>query len=147
MSKGRFAVLLVLSAFASPIATAQAAAPSRENQAQCALNQYTIGAVVPYEVEVRAGQGTVSELRGAQLYVPAQPGLTAEWLQLTLQREFARSSNAGGVNACSFNSNVRIEVVSGGTGFWVRLIAPDAKEGARVLERAKELAAAQAAAK
>jgi hypothetical protein len=142
MLRGKFVMLMACAALAMGTATALADTPSQAMPARCALSQYTIVAVEPYEIDVRPGRGTVTELRGAQLYVPAQPGLTAEWLQLTLQREFAKG-NGNGANACSFNNNLRIEVISGGSGFWVRLIAPDAKEGAKVLERARELLAAQ----
>jgi hypothetical protein len=145
MWKRNVAMGLAVSALALLPAISNADTPSQSSGAQCTLTQYTIAAVQPYRVDLRISQTPITEVRGAELYIPAQPGLTAEWLQLSLQRDLAKVSNGSGENACSFSSKVRVEAISGGAGFWVRLIAADSKEGAKVLERTRQLFASQAA--
>jgi hypothetical protein len=145
MWKRNVAMGLVIGAGAIPAAPSNADTPSQPNGTQCTLAQYTITAVEPYRVDLRIARNPVIEVRGAELYIPAQPGLTAEWLQFTLQRDFAKASNGSGENACSFSSKLRVEAVSGGAGFWVRLIAADSTEGANALERARALFASQRA--
>ena len=52
---------------------------------------------------------------GAEVFVPAQPGLTAEWLDRVFTSEIA-------VGACNFGvAKVDVEVLSDGGGFSVRI--------------------------
>src|SRR5260221_4981874 len=74
--------LALIAATASPAlahATPNAGPP-------CILRDHTIVSVIPYKEDVRFGRSVYPQLRGAQVYIQAEPGLTAEWLQLTLQR-------------------------------------------------------------
>jgi|SRR5215471_1153308 len=103
---------------------------------QCTLAERRVLAVEPYRIDTRVGYGDVYETRGAQLYIQAEPGLTAAWLQLVLRRDLA----AAGASSCALLSgDTRIEVVSVGPGYWVQLIASDAKSGEALLGRARQL--------
>ncbi|HET6331634.1 MAG TPA: hypothetical protein VFG30_00380, partial [Polyangiales bacterium] len=78
-------------------------------------------------------------LKGAQFYVTARPGLTKEWLTLSVQREMARLQ-AGADQACRPNvSKVQVSVASAGGGFWVFLSAPDERQAKRLLNWAKTI--------
>jgi hypothetical protein len=110
----------------------------------CLLGDHKVLSVAPYKVEGRyvyPGNGA-HELRGAQIYLAAEPGLTAEWLQLTLERRLGAMKGQPPMPDCAFDvENLRVEVVPAGPGFWVRLIAPDEKTGEEVLRRARLLVA------
>ena len=95
--------------------------------------------VVPYRTTEHVGKSAVQRMRGASVFVQAEEGLTAEWLQLTLQRHLA-AMRTSDMRDCAFDvENVRADVDSGGNGFWVRLIAPDTRSGEEVLRRARLL--------
>ena len=107
----------------------------------CILRDHTVVSVTPYKEDVRFGRNVYPQLRGAQVYIQAEPGLTAEWLQLTLQRHLAEMKGPAAMPDCAFDlDNVRVDVLPSGAGFWVRLIAPDTKTGEEVLRRAQLLA-------
>jgi hypothetical protein len=79
-------------------------------------------------------------LRGASIFVKAEPGLTGEWLQLKLHRQLAAMRGSASMPDCVLAlDNVRVRVDSGGTGYWVRIIAPDTRAGQEVLRRAELL--------
>src|ERR1700754_3041591 len=61
------------------------ASPQNADQ-QCIFDEYAPIAVQPYKAEENVSYGTYTVLRGAQVYVPAREGLTAEWLSLNVQR-------------------------------------------------------------
>jgi hypothetical protein len=127
---------LALSMVAPAVAlAAEPAAPSH-----CALEGYQISSVSPYRVVEHLGKGTLWRLRGAEIHVEAQPGLTAEWLQLTLQRHLEAMRGAE-MKDCVLDADVaRVAVSSAGSGFTVRLIANDTKAAEEVLRRARVLA-------
>ncbi|MES1205995.1 MAG: hypothetical protein ABUS79_08655, partial [Pseudomonadota bacterium] len=66
------------------------------------------------------GEGVI-RLRGADLHVPAQPGLTGEWLQRSIEQSIASGDCDLGVR------NVTVTVLSAGDGFDVQLTTPDEK--------------------
>jgi hypothetical protein len=71
------------------------------------------------------------------LFVPAQPGLTAEWLQAQLAR---RSSSPQAAAQCPLDvPGASIKVQSGGPGFWVSVAAQDDAGAREVLRRAESL--------
>ena len=111
--------------------------------AGCVLGGYQIVSVTPYRIEERTGRAlSVRRLHGAEIRVQAQPGLTAEWLQLTLQ-ERLQEAKRGDIHDCVLETDVsRVEVDSTGTGFMVRLVAKDTKKAEEVLHRANVLAGA-----
>jgi hypothetical protein len=107
----------------------------------CILSEHHIVSVAPYEIDRSYGRFSTPEVRGAQVYIQAEPGLTAEWLQLTLERHLAEMKGPAAMPDCAFDlTNVHIDVAPAGAGFWVRLIAPDAKSGEEVLRRVRLLA-------
>jgi hypothetical protein len=107
----------------------------------CILNDHRIVSVEPYRVDRHIGKFTTQEVRGAQVYLTAEPSLTKEWLQLTLQHHVAEMQGSATMPDCVFAlSNVRVDVASAGPGFWVRLIGPDSKTGQEIFRRAELLA-------
>jgi len=87
------------------------AAPSTTKAAPCILREHRITSVTPYRVEGHQGRVVVQELRGATVSVQAEPGLTAEWLQLTLSRHLAAMRAMGGMKDCAFEVNdVQVKV-------------------------------------
>jgi hypothetical protein len=132
------ALVLAGSTFA-PLAS-YAAPATAAKPAPCILREHRITAVTPYRVEGHQGRVVVHELRGATVAVQAEPGLTAEWLQLTLARHLAQMQGMGGMKDCAFDVNdVQVKVTSSGAGFAVHLIANDPAKAPEVLRRAQLL--------
>lgn len=131
------------------VSAASYAAPStppalaRSVKQPCELSQYRITSVSPYRVQQNmGGRIVVQRTTGADLFVEAQPGLTAEWLWLNLSRHVAAMQAQHSMPNCVLDiDKLQVEVTSAGPGFRVRLIAPDAKAGQEVLRRAQLLAA------
>lgn len=127
--------VLALGLIAGPAAAAHAdsAAPSN-----CVLKTYTVTAVAPQFSDVQQGRVTTRRLAGAVVYVPAQPGLTAEWLTLSLQRHLSAMRAGAKMKDCPL-ADVRVGVSSTGAGFAVQLTAKDPKSAEEVLRRARLL--------
>jgi hypothetical protein len=66
----------------------------------CIFDDYTVLAVAPLHDNVNVGYGSYQRLHGAQLYLLASDGLTAEWLTLSVQRSFLTHARTGGSQAC-----------------------------------------------
>jgi hypothetical protein len=131
-----FAVGALMASVLVPSISLASAPPSRP---PCILNEHRVTAVKPYKVTERIGRAAYERLRGAQVYVVAEPGLTAEWLELKLQRHLQEMRRTG-MRDCAFDvGDVRVEVDTAGNGFWVKLIAKDADRAEEVLRRAQLL--------
>ncbi|MET0793806.1 MAG: hypothetical protein ABW061_19965 [Polyangiaceae bacterium] len=116
------------------------AAPAAAKPAPCVLREHRITGVTQYRVQAHQGRVAVQELRGATVFVQAEPGLTAEWLQLTLGRHLAAMQTMGGMKDCAFDVNdVQVKVTSSGAGFAVNLMARDPSKAEEVLRRARLL--------
>jgi len=77
-------------------------------------------------------------LAGAHVFIPAEPGLTAEWLRAQLAR---RAAPATQTSQCPLDvQGVRISVQSGGPGFWVTIASDDRRKAEEVLRRAQRVA-------
>jgi hypothetical protein len=101
------------------------------------FGDHRVTKVVPQRAAVYSGQGTYDKLVGARLFVPAKPGLTAEWLHAELAR---RAGSAQPDNSCPLAVHgVNIKVQSGGPGFWVSITSPDDANAKEVLRRAEAL--------
>ena len=136
----KFVSTIVLAGSTLAPMAASAAPAAGAKPAPCILREHRITAVSPYRVEGHQGRVVVQELRGATVSVQAEPGLTAEWLQLTLGRHLAEMQGMGGMKDCAFDVNdVRVSVTSSGAGFSVNLIARDAAKAPEVLRRAQLL--------
>lgn len=76
----------------------------------------------------------VQRLQGADVRVAAQPGLTQEWLQQSIERSIASGD-------CDFGTpRVTVNVLSAGNGFDVQLTTPDERSAREVLRHAQRLA-------
>jgi hypothetical protein len=134
------AAILLLGATVAPVASS--AAPAAAKPASCILGEHRIIAIAPYVVEgprgpreIHEGRAAVRELRGATIFVQAEPGLTPEWLQLTLSRRIAE-----GMKGCAFGAHdIQVKVTSTGTDFGVYLVARDPRKAQEVLRLARLL--------
>jgi hypothetical protein len=105
----------------------------------CILMEHRVTAVTPYRVVEYHGRGSVQRLAGAQVFVQAEPGLTAEWLRLTVEQHLAKMQTEH-MGDCPLDmSGVRIRVDSAGAGFAVKIIAKDPAQAKEVLRRAELL--------
>ena len=128
--------VVVLLALGVPT-TALAEAPSTTKSTPCAFHAHRVTKVTPYRAQLFVGRGTV--LRGANLFVPAERGLTAEWLERELLSHLAAMSSKD-MQDCPLDvAKIQVNVQSGGAGFWVRLTAPDTATAREVLRRAELL--------
>jgi len=132
----KFVAISLLALSAGTISTVSFAASSDDSQ--CALREHRVLSVSPYKVEQHIGQSTIPRLGGADVRVQAEPGMTSEWLKLTLQQHVA--SMHGSMRDCAFEEGaVDIEVTPLDTGFSVKLIARDPDKAQEVLRRARQL--------
>jgi hypothetical protein len=123
------AVAMVLAATMS--AGAGAAEPVR-----CSLGgKYFARSVKAFNTTEDAGYSIFTRFRGAEVFVPAQPGVTAEWLDRVLTFQIAAGE-------CDFGvPKVNVDVLSDGGGFTVRLssVRDDEREAAQILSRTQQL--------
>ncbi len=101
---------------------------------RCPLGQTYRATSVTADQAREQGYGQdVQRLRGADVHVAAQPGLTQEWLQKSIEHGIASGD-------CDFGArNVKVNVLSAGNGFDVQLTAPDEKSAREVLRHAQGL--------
>jgi len=119
------------------VPTASFAAPA--NSAPCIFQEHHVVSVTPYRVEDRVGRTSFQVLRGAAVYVQAEPGLTAEWLRHRFEQHVTDTRQVA-MSDCALDAgDVRVEVESSGSGFLVKLIAPNTAKGEEVLRRARLL--------
>ena len=130
---------LITAAFAALVS----AAPARADNARgaeahwCMLTQFQITQVASLHETAAEGRGAVNRLIGAQLFVPAQPGLTPEWIRANLARH---AKEPGTHPSCPIDlPGVTTAVTSGGTGFWIQISSADAKTAQEILERARRV--------
>jgi hypothetical protein len=137
---------IVMSLAVPALLLAASAAQARGNAAadQCVFEKYAVSSVAPFRAEENFGYGTYTRLRGAQLFVPAREGLTAEWLQLSVQQALAKQTGVAGSSACQpVVPAVQVQVVSAGPGFWVQLAAADERSAEALLKWARTIVPAQ----
>lgn len=128
------AALLAAAALPSVAWAAPAATPSPH----CVLKQHRVVKVAALHVTERYGRGSSERLAGAEIFVQAEPGLTAEWLQLTIQRHIAQM--AGGMANCPLDAkDVHVRVSSAGDGFAVQITGKSANQAKEILRRAQLL--------
>lgn len=126
------AVALVLATVTSAGATEPV--PGAAASVQCSLGAKSFASSVKplYNLE-DAGYATFRQFIGAEVYVPAQPGLTPEWLDRVLTSEVATGK-------CNFGvSKVDVEVLSDGGGFSVRLSGTGERSAAEILRHAQQM--------
>ena len=134
--------LLVIGFAVAPVIAAPVPAqpPSAQVKQPCALKGFTVTSVAPRFEDLQQGRLTTKRLAGATVYVQAEPGLTREWLRLSLERHLASMQSGSSMKDCPFGAkDIQITVDSAGTGFAVHVSAKDAKTAEEVLRRARLL--------
>jgi len=135
MSIRKFVFALALGATTMMPVIASADTPAKG----CVLMEHRVTAVTPYRIVRQYGRASNQELAGAQVLIQAEPGLTAEWLQLTIQQHLAKMQTEH-MGDCPLDmSGVRVQVDSAGAGFAVKIIAKDPAQAKEVLRRAELL--------
>jgi len=101
---------------------------------QCSVgSKYPIRSVAAFVTRVDAGYTSYNQFQGAELFVPAQPGLTSEWLQRVTAEQVA-------TGACDFGvPGARVSVLSAGGGFSVRISGHNEKDAGVILKHAELL--------
>jgi hypothetical protein len=127
-------VAAVLGGMAGVSAGARAAPPAGETGASCSLgDRYPIRSVAAFNVVQNAGYTSYKEFRGAEVVVPAQPGLTREWLQRVLTVQVADGT-------CDFGArDVTVSVLPAGDAFSVRVSGRDERAAGDILRHAQQL--------
>lgn len=133
----KIAAAIILSAATVLPSLAFAAPPSAP--ANCILSEHRVTNVKALNVTEHYGRGTSERLVGAQVLVQAEPGLTAEWLQLTIQRHMAQMGAMGMENCALDMKDVRVSVESTGSGFAVKITGKSAAQAKEILRRAQLL--------
>ena len=120
---------------------AATAAPKHQHEAGCALAGYDVTQVAPYRVEERVGRGTYHRLVGAKLFIPAQPGLTREWIGANVSRHL-QQMQASSMPGCPLDvEQIKVSVSPGKTGYWVQIAGPNNASAKEILARAQHLVA------
>ncbi len=130
----RFAVAASLAA-----ASLLPLAARAESIEPCELLSNSVVSVRAHKAEQHYGKITIDRVDGASVFVQARPGLTAEWLQRSLSAHLTKMKDMSMVDCPLEAKDLRIEVRSGGTGYWVSIIAKDHRQAELVLERAQSL--------
>jgi hypothetical protein len=134
----KIALLFGLAVSCSVPAVSFALAPTLTS---CPLREHHIVSAKPYYTPARVRKGVAGlRLRGVELFVEAEPGLTAEWLQLTLERDIAELRRFGSKADCVLAvESASVRVGSGGNGFHVWITASDVQNAKEIMRRAKQL--------
>ena len=103
----------------------------------CMLSSFQVSQVASLYSSTHAERST-ERLIGAQLFVPAQPGLTAEWIQANLARHSGQAPAQRSTECPLDVPGASMNVVSGGTGFWIQISSADPAVAGVILKRAKE---------
>jgi hypothetical protein len=137
MSIRKLIIALTLGATSlMPVVASAAETPAKEH---CILLNHRVTSVKPYEVVQPQGRGSTQRLAGAQVFVQAEPGLTAQWLQLTVERHLAQMQGKH-MGDCALDlDGVRVQVDSAGAGFVVKIVAKNPSQAKEVLRRAQLL--------
>jgi hypothetical protein len=125
----RFVVAAALTLATLTSAGARGAEPNR-----CSLGtKYPVRSVMKYSTSEDAGYTIFTQFRGAEVIVPAQPGLTREWLQRLVSYQIAAGECDFGVPGAT------VTVLPAGAAFSVRVEGKDEKAAAEILRHAELL--------
>jgi hypothetical protein len=134
----KIAAAIVLSV-ATALPSLAFGAPPSAAPSHCILSDHRVTSVKPLQVTEHYGRGSSERLVGAEVVVQAEPGLTAEWLQLTIQRHMAQMGAMGMANCALDMKEVRVSVESAGSGFAVKITGKNATQAKEILRRAQLL--------
>src|SRR5450432_266078 len=109
--------LLLTGTIAIATGRAHPASADTAKPATCVLPQYTIAAVEPH-LEVVYVKVNARRVRGAEIFVAAEPGLTTEWLRLQIDRHRG-APHAPSRNCVLDVGGTDVSVDSRGAGFVV----------------------------
>jgi hypothetical protein len=135
MSIRKLIVALSLAATSLVPVVASAEPPAPEH---CILLNHRVTLVKPLQVVERHGRGSTQRLAGAEVFVQAEQGLTAEWLQLSVERHLLQMQGKHRGD-CALDLDVRVHVDSAGSSFAVKIIAKNPSQAKEVLRRAELL--------
>jgi hypothetical protein len=102
------------------------------------LSAFQVTQVGSLYSNIQVSRGVTKRFIGAQLFVPAQPGLTPEWIRANLTRHTAQSQEQRSYECPLDLPGVSMNVVSGGTGFWIQISSNDSDTATEILKRARE---------
>ena len=124
----------IITGLALALVTAVSAGARAEHFDRCSLGgKYQARGAQAFVTIEDAGYTTIRTFRGAELFVPAQPGLTKEWLQRVLTEQIASGD-------CNFGvSDVSVNVLSAGGGFSVRVTGRDERAAGEILRNAEHM--------
>ena len=129
--------IMVISTIA---ATIGAPAMARADAPRCELLSYRPTQVAPLNVSIPVAHGGITmRLAGAQVFVPAQPSLTAEWLRARLERHIADMKQHPMTGCPLANERINLAVVNGATGYWIQIAASDSDTAKQILRQAENL--------
>lgn len=124
-----------LTAAAALSSSVPASAAPEAHARWCALASFQVTQVASLYSDEHINQTVYRRFAGAQVFLPAQPGLTAEWIRASIARHQTSAQTA-----CPLDiKGATIAVTSGGAGFWVQISARDADTAREILNRAKRL--------
>ncbi len=116
-------------------ATAVLAAPSKD----CLLSK--VAFVQPQNAQVQRGHAVQQRLVGATLYIPAQAGLTTDWLKRQVDEHQARMAHGEPMKDCVFGvANSHVDVSSNGSGYLMVAVQSDNLDAAKEILRRAEVA-------
>ena len=126
--------------FATLVAVPALAGETQEPHAHwCMLSQFQVTQVGSVYADLSGGRGINKRFIGAQLFVPAQPGLTAEWIKANLSRHSEQPATHRSFKCPLDLPGTTMNVVSGGTGFWIQITSNDEDVAHEILERARQI--------
>jgi len=135
----RTLVAAALAAFVIVPVPTQAAETQESHASWCMLGSFQVTQVGSLYTRVNAGKGTAQRFAGAQVFVPAQPGLTAEWIQANVARHVAEAKGPRSFDCPLDLDGISVRVVSGGTGFWIQISSQNGDTAKEILNRARRL--------
>jgi hypothetical protein len=106
----------------------------------CMFSSFQVSDVGSLYVGSRSGRGADAQrFAGARLFLPAQPGLTPEWIQANLAKHAAEAKGHPSKECPLDVPGATFSVNSAGDGFWVAISAKDSAGAKEVLDRARML--------
>lgn len=127
-------VRTIVGALALSAAVALSAGARGAEVNRCSLGgRYPVQSVSRYVTVENAGYTTYDQFRGAEVIVPAQPGLTREWLQRVVSYQVAAGE-------CDFGApGATVSVLPAGGAFAVRIGGNDERTAGVILQHAQQL--------
>lgn len=121
-------------ALALPATTALASSAK-----DCTLSK--VAFVQPQTARVQQGHAVQQRLVGATLYIPAQPGLTTDWLKHLVNEHQAEMARGEPMKDCVLGvANSHVDVWSNGSGYLMVGVQSDNLDQAKEILRRAELA-------